>query len=124
LAALLEQQADQIEALAGARPCPLFRPHAGWRGGHKYEGLDRAGYTLAGWGFGMWDWNWWRATKPERLASRLAGRASDGSVVVMHDGHHKNPRADRRRTVDATAELIPMLRARGFEFGVLCPPGP
>jgi peptidoglycan/xylan/chitin deacetylase (PgdA/CDA1 family) len=89
-----------------------------------YAGLDRAGYTLAGWGFGMWDWNWWRATKPERLASRLAGRASDGSVVVMHDGHHKNPRADRRRTVDATAELIPMLRARGFEFGVLCPPGP
>jgi peptidoglycan/xylan/chitin deacetylase (PgdA/CDA1 family) len=89
-----------------------------------YEGLDRAGYTLTGWGFSMWDFNWWRATKPERLASRLAARASDGSIVVMHDGHHKNPRADRQRTVDATAEIIPMLRKRGFVFGTLCPAEP
>lgn len=72
----------------------------------------------------MWDWNWWRATRPERLAPRLAERASDGSIVVMHDGHHKNPRADRQRTVDATAQLIPLLRRRGFAFGVLCAPSP
>lgn len=122
LAAALSQQAAEIERLTGARPCALFRPHAGWRGGQMYEGLDRAGFTLAGWGFSMWDFNWWRATKPERLASRLAARASDGSVVVMHDGHHKNPRADRRRTVDATAEIVPLLRARGFTFATICPP--
>lgn len=124
LAALLESQAAQIESLAGARPCQLFRPHAGWRGGQMYEGLDRAGYALTGWGFAMWDFNWWRATKPERLASRLAARASDGSIVVMHDGHHENPRADRRRTVQATTELIPLLRQRGFTFGSLCPSAP
>jgi peptidoglycan/xylan/chitin deacetylase (PgdA/CDA1 family) len=123
LAALLVEQADQIEALTGVRPCRLFRPHSGWRGGQMYEGLDRAGYTLAGWGFGMWDVSLWRAAKPERLASRLAARASDGSIVVMHDGHHKDPRADRRRTVDATAELIPLLRQRGFAFDTLCPSG-
>jgi peptidoglycan/xylan/chitin deacetylase (PgdA/CDA1 family) len=120
LAALLERQAAEIEALTGARPCRLFRPHAGWRGGQMYEGLDRAGYRLAGWSFAMWDWNWWRASSPERQAARLAARASDRSVVVMHDGHHKNPRADRRRTVDATAQLVPMLRQRGFQFGNLC----
>ena len=120
LAAMLEEQADTIESLSGARPCRLFRPHAGWRGGRMYEGLDRAGYKLTGWGFSMWDFNWWRKTKPERLASRLADRASNGSIVVMHDGHHKNPRADRQRTVDATRELIPLLRERGFRFGNLC----
>jgi peptidoglycan/xylan/chitin deacetylase (PgdA/CDA1 family) len=124
LAALLTTQADAIESMTGGRPCRLFRPHAGWRGGQMYEGLDRAGYTLAGWSLGMWDWNWWRATPPERLAARLADRASNGSIVVMHDGHHKNPRADRRRTVDATAQLIPLLRERGFGFGVLCPSAP
>jgi peptidoglycan/xylan/chitin deacetylase (PgdA/CDA1 family) len=121
LAALLDEQADAIEAATGARPCPLFRPHAGWRSGAMYEGLRRAGYTLAGWSLRMWDWNWWRASRPERLAARLAGRASDGSVVVLHDGHHKNPRADRRRSVEATAQLIPLLRERGFAFGSLCP---
>ena len=117
---LLDNQAHEIERMSGHRPCSLFRPHAGWRSGELYAGLDRAGYTLAGWSFGMWDWNWWRAARPERLARRLADRASDGDIVVMHDGHHVNPRADRRRTVQATAELIPLLKARGFRFGNLC----
>jgi chitooligosaccharide deacetylase len=120
LASLLAAQAAQIARIAGGEPCPLFRPHAGWRGGAMYAGLDRAGYTLAGWSFAMWDWNWWRPSKPERLAERLAARASDGDIVVMHDGHHENPRADRRATVEATARLIPLLRDRGFQFGRLC----
>lgn len=122
LAATLDGAADEIERLTGSRPCPLFRPHAGWRGGQMYAGLQQAGHTLVGWSFGMWDWSWWRAQKPEKIATRLAGRASDGSVVVMHDGDHKDPRANRSRTVAATAELVPALRARGFEFGLLCEP--
>ncbi len=120
LAATLDAAADTIERLAGQRPCPLFRPHAGWRGGQMYEGLRQSNRTLVGWSYAMWDWNWWRPHKPERLAARLAGRASDGSVVVMHDGHHENPRADRARTVAATADLVPALKARGFAFGTLC----
>lgn len=122
IAATLDAEADRIERLAGRRPCQMFRPHAGWRGSALYAGLDRASYTLAGWSWTMWDWNWWRPQSPERLVSRLATRASDGSVIVMHDGHHENPRADRRRTVEATAELVPALRARGFSFGLLCSP--
>jgi peptidoglycan/xylan/chitin deacetylase (PgdA/CDA1 family) len=120
LRTLLDAQADEIERLTDGRPCRLFRPHAGWRGGELYAGLDRAGYTLAGWSFGMWDWNWWRPAKPDRLARRLADRASDGDIVVMHDGHHVNPRAERQRTVAATRELVPHLKARGFRFGNLC----
>jgi peptidoglycan/xylan/chitin deacetylase (PgdA/CDA1 family) len=117
---LLTEQARDIEHLSGTRPCHLFRPHAGWRGGQMYAGLDRAGYTLAGWSFGMWDWNWWRPARPDRLAARLAERAGDGDILVMHDGHHVNPRADRRHTVTAAAELIPMLKKRGFTFANLC----
>jgi chitooligosaccharide deacetylase len=124
LAALLEAQADRIESLSGARPCRLFRPHAGWRSGQMYEGLERAGYRLTGWGFALWDFNWWRAPQPDRLASRLASRVSDGSIVVMHDGHHKNPRAERRHTATATAALVPQLKQRGFSFRSLCPPLP
>ena len=52
--------------------------------------------------------------------ARLAARASDGDIIVMHDGDHKNPRADRRQTVAAAEQLIPLLRARGFRFGNLC----
>jgi peptidoglycan-N-acetylglucosamine deacetylase len=120
LAATLTAQADTIERLAGARPCRLFRPHAGWRSGQMYAGLRRAGFALAGWSFGRWDWNWWRAAQPQALADRLSRRAGDGDVFVLHDGHHIDPRADRQRTVDAVAALIPRLKARGFTFRSLC----
>lgn len=120
LARRLRAHADRIESLSGARPCALFRPHAGWRSGQMYGGLKKAGLTLAGWSFGMWDFNWWRASKPAALAARLARKASDGDIIVMHDGHHENPRADRQRTIDTTAALIPLLKARGFTFAALC----
>jgi len=123
LAELLEHQAGQLADMAGRPTCRLFRPHAGWRGGQMYEGLDQAGYQLAGWSFGMWDWNWWRPKRPDQLAARLSDKASDGDIIVMHDGHHEDPRADRQHTVEATAELIPLLRARGFAFGRLCEAG-
>jgi peptidoglycan/xylan/chitin deacetylase (PgdA/CDA1 family) len=122
LADLLAAQSASIAKAAGGDPCPLFRPHAGWRSWAMYRGLDRDGYTLTGWSFGMWDFNWYRPSKPEKLADRLVSKASDGDIIVMHDGHHENPRADRRGTVDATARLIPMLRAKGFEFGRICRP--
>jgi peptidoglycan/xylan/chitin deacetylase (PgdA/CDA1 family) len=122
LKARLEDEADTMSRLSGVRPCRLFRPHAGWRGGAMYEGLDRARYRLAGWTFGMWDWNWWRPPRASDLARRLASRASDGDIVVMHDGHHDHPRADRRVTVEATSQLVPLLKARGFTFGRLCEP--
>jgi peptidoglycan/xylan/chitin deacetylase (PgdA/CDA1 family) len=85
-----------------------------------YAGLKRLNYRLAGWSWGLWDWNWWRAREAADLARRLSRRASAGDIIVMHDGHHVNPRADRRYAVEATARMIPALRARGFAFGTLC----
>ncbi len=41
-------------------------------------------------------------------------------IVVMHDGHHVNPGADRRYAVEATRLLVPALRARGYRFDALC----
>jgi peptidoglycan/xylan/chitin deacetylase (PgdA/CDA1 family) len=120
LARRLSDHADAIAALAGVRPCALFRPHAGWRSGQMYAGLERAGLTLAGWSFGLWDWNWWRRPRPAALATRLARKISDGDIVVLHDGHHVDPRADRQRTIDATAALVPLLKARGMTFASLC----
>ena len=85
-------------------------------------GLERIDHTLVGWSFGLWDFNWYRRPEPVSLAARLARRASAGDILVMHDGHHANPRADRRYTVAATRDLVPALRARGFELGTLCEP--
>jgi peptidoglycan-N-acetylglucosamine deacetylase len=122
LAATLAAAARRIETLGGSRPCRMFRPHAGWRSGQMYAGLKRLDYRLAGWSWGLWDWNWWRPRDAADLARRLSRRASAGDIIVMHDGHHVNPGADRRYAVEATALMIPALRARGFGFGTLCQP--
>jgi peptidoglycan/xylan/chitin deacetylase (PgdA/CDA1 family) len=122
LAALLTGYADRIERLAGSRPCRLFRPHAGWRSGSMYEGLQQIDYRLAGWSWGLWDWNWFRRREADKLAARLARRASRGDIIVMHDGHHIDPAADRRYAIEATRQLVPALRQRGYEFGLLCAP--
>jgi chitooligosaccharide deacetylase len=124
IAATLVAAASRIEQLAGSRPCRLFRPHAGWRSVPTYDALDRLGYQLAGWSWGLWDWNWFRAREGRSLADRLARRANDGDIIVMHDGHHIDTHPDRRYAIEATTWLIPAVRARGLAFGRLpCRPG-
>jgi peptidoglycan-N-acetylglucosamine deacetylase len=116
----LTAAADRIESLAGSRPCRLFRPHAGWRTGQMYQGLQKIDHRLVGWGWLLWDWNWFRPRTADSIVRRIVGRVSAGDIVVMHDGDEKAPRRDQRQTVDATARLIPALRSRGFAFGTVC----
>jgi peptidoglycan/xylan/chitin deacetylase (PgdA/CDA1 family) len=116
IAERLDMAARRIEQLGGSPPCRWFRPHAGWRSATLYDALDSMNYRLAGWSFGLWDWNWWRSREAATLADRLARRARAGDIMVIHDGHHIDPRADRQYAVDATARLIPLLRARQIAF--------
>ena len=99
--------ADRIESIGGRRPCRAFRPHAGWRGGQMYEGLREADYQLVGWGWMLWDFNWFRARDANSTFHRLAPRVSDGDIIVMHDGDESAPTRDQRHTVEATRRLDP-----------------
>ena len=120
LARTLNAAADRIEVLGGRRPCRAFRPHAGWRGGQMYEGLREIDYQLVGWGWMLWDFNWFKARDGHVTFHRFASRVSDGDIVVMHDGDESAPTRDQRHAVDATSLLIPELRTRGFRFERLC----
>jgi peptidoglycan/xylan/chitin deacetylase (PgdA/CDA1 family) len=122
LARVLVRAADRVEALAGSRPCPIFRPHAGWRSGQMIEGLRQIDYTLVGWGWMLWDFNWMRERKASNTVGRVLGRVRGGDVIVMHDGDESAPTRDQRHTVEAAIRLIPELRARGLSFGRICPP--
>jgi peptidoglycan/xylan/chitin deacetylase (PgdA/CDA1 family) len=120
LGRVLHAAAARIEALSGGTACRAFRPHAGWRGGEMYEGLRQADYRLIGFGWMLWDFNWFRARRAESTFQRIAPRVSDGDIIVMHDGDESAPTRDQRHTVEATRRLIPELRARGFAFGKVC----
>ena len=116
----LSAAANRIESLAGGRPCRAFRPHAGWRGAQMYEGMRELDYRLIGFGWMLWDFNWFRARTAGSTFQRIRHRVSDGDIVVMHDGDESAPTRDQRHTVEATRRLIPELRSRGFEFGTVC----
>jgi peptidoglycan/xylan/chitin deacetylase (PgdA/CDA1 family) len=121
LAASLQDAAKRLQQLTGREPCRAFRPHGGNRSVPMLLGAARAGYRVVGWGWMLWDFNWFRARTHEALVPRLADRASPGDIVVIHDGHHKDPRADRRYAIETVDRLIPELKARGFSFGTICP---
>jgi len=112
--------ADHIERAAGHRPCRAFRPHAGWRSVSMYAGLKKIDHRLVGWSWMLWDWNWFRKRTSGAVVGRVVERANAGSIVVMHDGDESAPLADQRHTVEATARLVPALRAKGFAFGTIC----
>jgi len=120
LAQTLAAAADRIDQLTGRRPCQAFRPHAGWRSGSMYLGLKKIDHQLIGWGWMLWDWNWFRRRTADSVINRLLDRVRGGDIIVMHDGDESAPRVDQRHTVEATSRLIPELRARGFAFGTVC----
>jgi peptidoglycan/xylan/chitin deacetylase (PgdA/CDA1 family) len=116
----LTAAADHIEQVAGHRPCRAYRPHAGWRSASMYAGLEKIDHRLVGWSWMLWDWNWFRRRTSAAAVARVLKRAKAGDIVVMHDGDESEPLADQRHTVEATARLIPELRAKGFVFGTVC----
>jgi peptidoglycan/xylan/chitin deacetylase (PgdA/CDA1 family) len=119
----LTAAAQRIESLAGGPPCRAFRPHAGWRGGEMYAALKQMDYRLVGWGWMLWDFNWLRARTASSTVRRVSNRASAGDIIVLHDGDESAPLRPQPQTVEATARLIPALRARGLVFGTICWPG-
>jgi peptidoglycan/xylan/chitin deacetylase (PgdA/CDA1 family) len=121
VAATLQEAAARIEVVSGHQACRAFRPHAGNRSVMMLIGAARAGYTVVGWGWMLWDFNWFRPKTAAALVPRFVRRASPGDIFVIHDGHHKDPRADRRYAVETVDRLIPELKARGFQFGTICP---
>jgi peptidoglycan-N-acetylglucosamine deacetylase len=119
LAHALTAFAHRVEGIAGRPPCRAFRPHAGWRSSQMLEGLRRIDYQLVGWGFMLWDFDLFRE-RSVRIVPRLVRNASPGDIIVIHDGHHVDPRADRRYASEVIDALVPQLRARGFSFGTIC----
>ena len=117
LARKLMAASDRIETLAGGRPGRVFRPHGGWRSGAMYAGLRQVDYRLIGWGWMLWDVDPLHTRTADRIVARVAPRVRAGDIIVMHDGDEKAPRKPQPQTVEATARLIPALRARGFAFG-------
>jgi peptidoglycan/xylan/chitin deacetylase (PgdA/CDA1 family) len=119
---MLRADAKKIRSLTGYPPSPHFRPHAGWRSEAMFRGAARAGYKIVGWSWMSWDWTGFRKRTGPRVAKHLLAHAAPGKIMVIHDGHHRNPRANRGYAIDATQRIVAKLRSAGYTFHNLCEP--
>lgn len=95
-----------VEAAAGARIAPLWRPPFGGRDERVLRVVQEEGFRSVYWTFDSGDW------LPNATAARVRdtvlGRVAPGAVVV----HHVAPEA----TAQAMPEIIDELRRRGYEL--------
>jgi peptidoglycan/xylan/chitin deacetylase (PgdA/CDA1 family) len=88
--------------------CPWGRRRPG-----TLRAVKSAGYMPVQWSITGWDW------AARKTADDIAGRclkAREGDVILLHDGVHTEPRADRSKSVYATRQVLEQLGAEGYEF--------
>lgn len=111
----LQECDDSIATILGRRP-EWMRPPFGARG----PMLDGVVRRRGGQGVVMWS-KWARDWVPQPAApvvQRLAN-VKGGDIVLLHDGDHREPRGDRRHTVDALAHWLPRWKDAGLRFATL-----
>ena len=106
----LERAQRSIHNATGVLP-RLFRPPFGtrWLGSRSARRLN---LTEVMWTVIGRDWK----LNAEAVAARVTERAIPGAIICLHDGRELHPRPDVRVTLEAADRLIPLLRARGFQF--------
>lgn len=91
----------------------LMRPPWGRRRPGTLRVLREEGYVPVTWSVTGYDW---RARESgERIGRRCVG-AGDGDVILLHDGSHLEPAADRSRSLQATRLALEHHTARGVRF--------
>lgn len=98
----LEQSNDAVRAATDKVP-PHFRPPMG----HRNETVDTVARDL-GQSVVLWSLNSMDFKDGSAIAHRVLTSVEDGDIVLLHDTHPE--------TVDATIQLVPALRERGFEL--------
>lgn len=110
-----KELADCALALADAvgEHSRLFRPPFGGRRPETLRVARSLGLVPVMWNITGWDWN----SKPaEYVEHKVQGQMRGGSVILLHDGGHRQMGADRSQTVIATDRLIARYKSEGYEF--------
>jgi peptidoglycan/xylan/chitin deacetylase (PgdA/CDA1 family) len=91
----------------------LFRPPFGGRRPETLRIVQSLGLVPVMWNVTGWDWN---AKPSEYVERKVQSQMRGGSVILLHDGGHRQMGADRSQTVIATDRLIDRYKSEGYEF--------
>lgn len=100
----IEACGDVLQTITKQRP-HLFRPPGGDYNDNVAEAAEALGYTMVLWSDNAGDWLSPGQGVTERKVLR---RASNGGVILMHDGY--------QQTVDVLPQLLTILKREGYEF--------
>lgn len=113
----LESCSHIIEDAIGSS-VTLFRPPFGGRRPAVLRVARKLGLQPVMWSATGYDW---RARSPEEIVESItrsirSRRSPRGEIVLLHDGSHVNPSADRSFTVRATHALLEKYSGEGKRF--------
>jgi len=91
----------------------LFRPPFGGRRPAVLRVVRQMGLEPIMWDVTGYDWN---ANSAEQIERKVTSQARGGSVILLHDGGHREFGANRSYTVTATDRLISRYKSEGYEF--------
>jgi peptidoglycan/xylan/chitin deacetylase (PgdA/CDA1 family) len=110
--------AQQITAVTGRNPVPLFRFPYGDTDARVIAIANNLGYVPVRWTV---DTLGWKGTSghitPDIVVSRVLGALRPGEIVLMHVG--SNPDDHSTLDADALPQVISQLKARGYSFVTL-----
>ena len=105
---------ELIFSLTGVLP-ELYRAPSGSYDNKTVEAAESLGMTAVQWDVDSIDW---KNPAPEKIVSRVTGKAANGSIVLFHLG--------KDNTLEALPDIIESLKAQGYSFctvGELLPGG-
>jgi len=108
----LEECQRAVQEVVGESP-RLFRPPFGGRRPVTLRIARSLGLEPVLWNVTSWDW---KMPPAEKIVQTCVRQMRGGDVVLMHDGGHRTPGADRSQTVLATERLIEGYKGKGREF--------
>ncbi|MGH9733649.1 MAG: polysaccharide deacetylase family protein [Candidatus Acidiferrales bacterium] len=111
----LQECDDSIATTLGRRP-EWMRPPFGARS-PILNGVVRrhGGQSVVMWSKWARDWS----PQPAMPVIQRLAKVKGGDILLLHDGDHRDPRGDRRHTVDALAHWLPRWQDAGLQFVTL-----
>ena len=96
-----------IERATGLVPT-LARPPYGGRSPRNVQAFARSAKRLVTWDVNSFDW---KGAPADEVADRVVERTRPGSIILLHEARERG-----EVTIDAVRQIVPALRARGFEL--------
>jgi peptidoglycan-N-acetylglucosamine deacetylase len=91
----------------------LMRPPYGRRRPGTLRTMREEGYVPVTWSITGYDW---RAHTTAKRITRRCKRAKEGDVILLHDGSHTEPAADRHKSIETVEALLEHFTPQGFSF--------